>query len=258
MGLRRMFTPSVGGGQVDTRRTLYKYKGDRCVSCGEKVQDVIDEYGTYARRFHFNHIDPEKKHPDYDNIIKRKLSDEVLDEVDKCQLFCSNCHGTAHAQNITGVLTVTSKVGRRKLTQSVKCQAIHSRKKRTLQIFGEGPLKLNVYRATMGGMEKGLFSHQDLESGPTFTKLLQATRERGELVLSSLDGEPILRAKKLDEDSVQVETDVRFTAIKVRLTSYANETIWGRNGKMVTSRGRVRDAFRYQVVFRYSEMTSKP
>jgi hypothetical protein len=62
---------------------LFKYKGDRCAYCGLTVDDMLRRYGVVNKLFQFNHIDPAKKHPDYDNVIQRVLSFEQLDEIDK-------------------------------------------------------------------------------------------------------------------------------------------------------------------------------
>ncbi|MEX2174200.1 MAG: hypothetical protein WD872_07550, partial [Pirellulaceae bacterium] len=75
------------------RRQLYEYKGDRCGYCGRPVQEMIEEFGGFERIFEFNHIEPAKKHPDYDNLIRRTISTEQLDEIDKCVLLCRVCHG---------------------------------------------------------------------------------------------------------------------------------------------------------------------
>src|SRR3954468_16797937 len=60
--------------------------------------------------FHFHHIDSKKKDPHYENVIRRAISTEVLDEVDKCVLVCSRCHAIIHGQGITGSVLLTLNV----------------------------------------------------------------------------------------------------------------------------------------------------
>ena len=109
---------------MDRKRLLYTYKGDRCAHCGKTVQEVLSAFGTMSRVFHFNHIKPEKKHPNYDNLIRRVVSAEVLDEVDKCVLLCSVCHGVLHGQRGQGSLTITSVVRGREMSQTITGQII--------------------------------------------------------------------------------------------------------------------------------------
>jgi hypothetical protein len=52
------------------RELLYKYKGNRCGHCGVSVQEMLDKWGTFKRLFELDHIDPAKKHPDYENMIR--------------------------------------------------------------------------------------------------------------------------------------------------------------------------------------------
>src|SRR4051794_2987882 len=92
------------------RELLYKYKGNECGHCGVSVQEMLERWNTFHRLFELNHIDPRKKHPDYDNLIRRVFTAEQLDEVDKCVLLCVECHKALHAQNITASLEVTLKL----------------------------------------------------------------------------------------------------------------------------------------------------
>src|SRR5689334_13037263 len=93
------------------RLQLYEYAGGKCVFCGNSVEDALDRFHTAKGQFEFNHIRPERKHPDYEALIRRRLSTEVLNEVDKCKLFCRNCHGLFHSQNVTGRVVRTLKLG---------------------------------------------------------------------------------------------------------------------------------------------------
>src|SRR6266498_3699811 len=65
---------------MERREFQLKYKGNRCVSCGESVAESFRRYGTFHRLFHFNHIDPSKKDSEYDNVIRQNVSTKQLDE----------------------------------------------------------------------------------------------------------------------------------------------------------------------------------
>lgn len=64
---------------------LVEYKGGCCQSCG---------YDRSFRALHFHHIDPLEK--DFGVSGKTKAFETLKQEVDKCVLVCSNCHGEIH------------------------------------------------------------------------------------------------------------------------------------------------------------------
>jgi hypothetical protein len=81
---------------------LFKYKGDRCAYCGKTVKDIEEEFGVIHGYFDFHHVDASTKAEECDNIIRRRrLSSEILDEMDKCILLCGGCHSILHGQNQT-------------------------------------------------------------------------------------------------------------------------------------------------------------
>jgi len=45
--------------------------------------------------YDFHHLDPLTKDKNFDTI-KSKSWEKVKEEIDKCQLLCSNCHRLAH------------------------------------------------------------------------------------------------------------------------------------------------------------------
>src|ERR1700732_1123959 len=95
---------------MDRRQFQLAYKGNRCAYCGVSVEESFKRYGTFYRMYEVNHVDPDKKDPDYDNLIRRNGSVEQLDELDKCVLLCKLCHGILHAQNIVTTMTIRVEV----------------------------------------------------------------------------------------------------------------------------------------------------
>ena len=63
-----------------------EYKGGKCSSCGyNKCPDVLE----------FHHKDPKQKEFDWKKL--RQMSwDKVTNELDKCDILCSNCHRERH------------------------------------------------------------------------------------------------------------------------------------------------------------------
>ena len=99
------------------RAQIYKYKGNQCACCGRSVQEMIDRYGTFDRMFELHHIDPDTKDPNFKNLIRRTLSFDQIEEVDKCTLLCSQCHSVIHAQNIRTKLQLVVSYEEREVSQ---------------------------------------------------------------------------------------------------------------------------------------------
>jgi hypothetical protein len=71
---------------------LIERKGGCCIKCG---------YNKNISALEFHHIDPTKK--DY-QLDVRKLSnskmEDLVKEVEKCDLLCANCHRETHSPNL--------------------------------------------------------------------------------------------------------------------------------------------------------------
>ena len=65
-----------------------KYKGGCCELCG------IDNLPQCC--YHFHHKDPSAKKFSVSPKLAQKITDEVLEEIDKCLLLCANCHAIVH------------------------------------------------------------------------------------------------------------------------------------------------------------------
>jgi len=64
-----------------------EYKGKTCIDCKHSFHPVAID---------FHHLNPEEK--DYDwTKLRLHPWDEIVKELDKCVLLCSNCHRTRHA-----------------------------------------------------------------------------------------------------------------------------------------------------------------
>jgi len=64
--------------------TAVKYKGGECVNCG---------YKRCMSALHFHHLNPHEK--DF-NISSKTNWNNIVIELEKCVLLCSNCHCEAH------------------------------------------------------------------------------------------------------------------------------------------------------------------
>ena len=158
------------------RKQLYQYKGNCCANCGLGVQEIVDKYGGFEGVFEFNHIDPHKKHPDYDNLIRRVISTEQLDEVDKCILLCSICHGVLHAQNVIRELSLRVIVGTKSAEQKFKGQLILDYSKMHARFFTDQQMLLMPYRVSLGSRRPQILFGTQLYDGK-LTSFLQRIAE---------------------------------------------------------------------------------
>jgi len=66
-----------------------KYKGGRCEDCG---------FIGYAGVYDFHHLDPTQKDFEISSFKRKKLTDRLKQELDKCAILCANCHRIRHAK----------------------------------------------------------------------------------------------------------------------------------------------------------------
>jgi len=76
-----------------TKQKAIEYKGGCCSVCG---------YDKYIGSLQFHHVYPEDKSFIISNLSFNKF-DSLVDELDKCILVCSNCHGEIHAGLIDAI-----------------------------------------------------------------------------------------------------------------------------------------------------------
>ncbi len=67
------------------------YKGGKCSLC---------KYNKCLSALEFHHLDPNQKDFNISKIKKTRMDEEVIQELDKCVLLCSNCHREAHEKLI--------------------------------------------------------------------------------------------------------------------------------------------------------------
>ena len=70
------------------KNNYVQLKGGCCQSCG---------FNKYNGALEFHHVDPSTKEETITKMMKRPSSPEILVELAKCVLVCSNCHKMIHA-----------------------------------------------------------------------------------------------------------------------------------------------------------------
>lgn len=71
------------GRRDDSRRQLQDFlRAHPCVDCGETNIVVLE----------FDHVDPQKKAMDIGTMMGNRSWAKILDEIEKCEVRCANCH----------------------------------------------------------------------------------------------------------------------------------------------------------------------
>ena len=74
---------------INLKLKAIQYKGGKCLDCGFS--------GHYAV-FEFHHRDPSVKEYAWNKLRKRPLK-TILEELDKCDVLCANCHRLRHVED---------------------------------------------------------------------------------------------------------------------------------------------------------------
>ena len=69
------------------REMAREYKGGKCTICG---------YDKCQRALSFHHLDPKQKNFGISMSGLTRSWDKIKKEIDKCILFCANCHMELH------------------------------------------------------------------------------------------------------------------------------------------------------------------
>lgn len=75
--------------QQKFKQICVDYKGGKCQKCG---------YDKYIGSLEFHHQDSNDKLFEISKARHKQFSDKVKEELDKCELLCSNCHKETHWQ----------------------------------------------------------------------------------------------------------------------------------------------------------------
>lgn len=118
------------------------------------VEEMVERYGTFERMLEFHHIDPKTKHSNYNNLIRRTITAEQIDEIDKCVLLCKQCHGIIHAQNIEGTLEASLKIDNRTIKQKFKGWFVVDKIDKTITFITNEKLLLEPCIVRVGDSEQ--------------------------------------------------------------------------------------------------------
>lgn len=239
-----------------SREIQLLYKGNKCAYCGMSVLESLQRYGTFHRMYQFNHIDPSKKHPDYDNLIRRSISNEQLDELDNCVLLCNQCHGILHGQNINVSLALVVKVWDQTAEQTFKGQVIFDGVANRLAFFTDDEMLIKPYWLNLGDEPTRLIFSKDLKHS-LMKQWVPLTKTRGPLAITNEQHDLLLGAIRLDGTDVEIAQHCKFDLFPVQGNPTPDTFIWCRNGlAIIRQRGEVSilDTYTIKMVMAYDEI----
>jgi 5-methylcytosine-specific restriction endonuclease McrA len=85
---RICMTAQIVERQHECKKQAVIYKGGGCKVCG---------FNDYFGALEFHHLDPKEKDIGFSRMSRRFLTNDMIRELDKCILLCSNCHRMVHA-----------------------------------------------------------------------------------------------------------------------------------------------------------------
>jgi hypothetical protein len=245
---------------MERREFQLQYKGNKCAYCGQSVLDSLERFGTFHRMYQFNHVDPDKKDPDYDNLIRRTISTEQLDELDKCVLLCNQCHGVLHGQNINTPMTLRVTVDGETAEQTFQGQVIFDKVENKLAFFTDDEPLIFPYWLNLGSDPIRWFFGRNLKH-TLMTHWVPMTKERGPLAITNEKHELLFGARRLDDTHVEIQQDCRFTLIPMQTDPTPDQTFWFRNGlAIIRHRGEVsiRNSATMKVELAYDQLGQLP
>lgn len=224
------------------RARLYKYKGDRCSSCGSSAAEMVARHGTFNRMFQLHHVDPGTKHPSYENLMKQMLSQEQIEEVDKCTLLCTQCHTVIHAQEITGKLELSVKIGTRTVSQCfegwIKADAVD----KTFTFVTNQRLLLQPCVVRVGTKNPVELCVIEIEQDGNLLDWLQNIAQYKFVeILARSKRDVLMQIEYIGEKEVKVTQVIGFpvTAINLSTLKNAADNVWLRNGVILTKDGEI-------------------
>ena len=202
---------------------------------------MLKRYGTFQRMFELHHVDPDKKDPNYNNLIKQKLSTKQIDEIDKCVLLCRECHGIIHAQNIRAKVKLELQYAEKTVSQEFNAWVIHDAIDKKIHFLSDEKLLLNPYYSKLNDEEENLLFGTDLQSGEFFNNMLRSLKEGDTFSIFKPETKKCLFQVTHLKDTIKIEHSVEFELIASMEAQYDDQgsRIWYRNGMLLSEDGEV-------------------
>jgi len=203
---------------------------------------MVSRYGTFDRMFELHHIDPGAKDPNYKNLMRRNLSVEQIEEVDKCTLLCNNCHSIIHAQNAKAKLELTMSVEERQVSQIFDGWLVCDVKDKTFTFVTNRRFMLQPCVVTFGNGDSLKLCIIEIEKSEYLVNWLHSVEDLGgvEIFGRGID-DLLMRIEHVGPKKVKVTQKLGFpvTALNLATEGQKEDNVWIRNGFMLTKSGEI-------------------
>lgn len=223
------------------RAQLYKYKGNKCSSCGMSVMEMVERHGTFNRIFQFHHIDPKTKHSNYNNLMKQVLSPEQIEEVDKCTLLCTQCHAIIHAQNIKGDLELSVVFDGRTVTQKFKGWILYDATDNRATFVTNQRLMLQPCEVRFGTRDPVKLCVIEIEQEHLLNWLKRLEDLKTVEIVACSNAKPLMRIEHISTKKAKITQALGFPVTSIDASSKGNGIydLWLRNGVALSKTGEV-------------------
>lgn len=224
------------------RAQLYQYKGNRCVSCGLTVTEMIERFGTFNRMFEFHHVNPDTKDRHYKRLMAQRLSRRQMDEIDKCVLLCNRCHAILHAQEITATLQLSAEFKRRTVRQDFQGWIRADKVAKSLTFVTNQPYLLELCEVRVGGQAPILLFLVEVEQEGNLRRWLAEIEQHKTIDIRSLrNRRHFMHVEQVHGSQISVTQalGLPITALEFYPIDRPNEVIFFRNGFILTATGEV-------------------
>ena len=224
------------------RLQLYQYKGNQCLNCGKSVAEMIERYGTVKRMFDFHHVNEAEKHPQYTNLIRRVISADQLDEIDKCILLCGGCHDILHAQSVNCSVNITVNADDLTATQTLTGQVIVDLIDKRATFLCNEHVFVVPYRVQLRGEAPKTYFGTSLRNEGVLIQLMRdIATHRKFRIMDFSETQDLLVVEHLHGDNIRVSMHVSFPILTSELCGETGDKpfVWIRNGVCLTKDGKV-------------------
>ena len=224
------------------RTQLYMYKGNRCSSCGMSVKEMLERYGTFNRMFELHHIEPKTKHPNYKNLMKRVLSLEQIEEVDKCTLLCTLCHGIIHAQNVKGMLKLSVEFDGRTVSQQFEGWVRFDVKDKQATFVTNQRFLLQPCEVRFGTGDLVKLCVIEIEQKHNLLRWLKDLEDLEMVeIVSCLSKDVVMKIEYVSTKKSKITQTLGFpvTTLNLSSTGKGPKDLWLRNGVLLSKTGEV-------------------
>jgi hypothetical protein len=206
------------------------------------VKEMVERHGTFNRMFEFHHVDPKTKHSEYNDLMKRVLSPEQIEEVDKCTLLCTQCHGIIHAQNIKGDLELTVTFDGRTISQKFKGWIIYDAKDNKATFVTNQRFMLQPCEVRFGTRGPVKLCVIEIEQEHNLLNWLKNLEDLKTVeILACSNAKTLMKIEHVSTKKVKITQALGFpvTAIDASFKGNGIDDLWVRNGVALSKTGEV-------------------